>query len=363
MTDMYIGDIISVGCEPFYRLGATIEHLKRVGTLPPKDFHKWARICEHIIRHYNEGWADGFEYNIKYWEIWNEPDLDKNVPGKISPTWSGTTEQFFELYDVAAKHLKKCFPHLKIGGPAIAYDLDWADRFLAQLDAPLDFFSWHCYFRTFERLVNKSKDVRALLDRHGYTETESFLNEWNYVKGWDGDDFDFTIQAIKGLYGASFLGATMLSMQKSPTDMLMYYDAKPISGFCGLWATHGLAPLKGYYVLKMFGDLYRLGDEVKSETDDALHLCVGAATNGKEGAVMLTRFAELDDPQQTETVKVSLKGMPEGALVSLAVLDETHDGELVREEMFSTVDGAVYLKMEPAATALLRVVPNGAEME
>ncbi len=26
--------------------------------------------------HYNEGWAHGFELGIKYWGIWNEPDLD-----------------------------------------------------------------------------------------------------------------------------------------------------------------------------------------------------------------------------------------------------------------------------------------------
>ena len=63
---------------------------------------KWAEICEHIIRHYNEGWADGFYYNIEYWEIWNEPDN--------SQMWTGTPEEFYELYRVAANHLKSCFP-------------------------------------------------------------------------------------------------------------------------------------------------------------------------------------------------------------------------------------------------------------
>ena len=54
----------------FYRLGSKIEHnRKKYGTLVPKDPHKWAVICEHIIRHYNEGWADGFHLNMQYWEI------------------------------------------------------------------------------------------------------------------------------------------------------------------------------------------------------------------------------------------------------------------------------------------------------
>ena len=66
-TDKYIAQIVAAGTKPFYRLGASIEHGHKVGTQVPKDFAKWARICEHIIMHYNEGWADGFHYGIEYW--------------------------------------------------------------------------------------------------------------------------------------------------------------------------------------------------------------------------------------------------------------------------------------------------------
>ncbi|MBQ2668665.1 MAG: hypothetical protein IJF56_08585, partial [Clostridia bacterium] len=76
-TDLYLKQTIQYGTEPFYRLGSKIEHgVKKYGTVKPKDFQKWAEICEHIIRHYTEGWADGFHHTITYWEIWNEPDLD-----------------------------------------------------------------------------------------------------------------------------------------------------------------------------------------------------------------------------------------------------------------------------------------------
>lgn len=30
--------------------------------------------------HYNDGWADGFSYNITYWEVWKEPDLGNFLP-------------------------------------------------------------------------------------------------------------------------------------------------------------------------------------------------------------------------------------------------------------------------------------------
>ena len=113
LTDEYNERIMNAGTKVFYRLGNKIEHeSKRYGAIPPKDPHKWARICEHIIRHMNEGWADGHHYGIEYWEIWNEPDLHPQC-------WDGPEEQFFELFEIAARHLKACFPNLRIGGPAI----------------------------------------------------------------------------------------------------------------------------------------------------------------------------------------------------------------------------------------------------
>ena len=76
-TDLLLADLAKAKCEPIFRLGVTIEnyqHIRAYRIFPPADFEKWAKICEHIVRHYNEGWASGFHYDIKYWEIWNEPD-------------------------------------------------------------------------------------------------------------------------------------------------------------------------------------------------------------------------------------------------------------------------------------------------
>ena len=94
-TDESILCTLDAGTETFFRLGQSIEHqIKKHGTLPPKDFQKWAEICEHIILHYNYGWADGYKLGIKYWEIWNEPDLDPD-DSKNKRTWGGTQAQFF----------------------------------------------------------------------------------------------------------------------------------------------------------------------------------------------------------------------------------------------------------------------------
>lgn len=64
-TDVMIEAMYQYDLKPIFRLGVTIEnqcHIKPLRIIPPEDPAKWARICEHIIRHYNEGWADGFHY-------------------------------------------------------------------------------------------------------------------------------------------------------------------------------------------------------------------------------------------------------------------------------------------------------------
>lgn len=106
-TDLYLSDIETVGSKVFFRLGTSIEHGQKSGTFPPSDFIKWARICEHIIRHYTEGWANGFHMNIEYWEIWNEPEC-MNADGS-NPCWQGTSEQFIDFFITSIKHLKKRF--------------------------------------------------------------------------------------------------------------------------------------------------------------------------------------------------------------------------------------------------------------
>eukprot|EP00825_Cyclidium_porcatum_P040557 TRINITY_DN5154_c0_g1_i2.p4 TRINITY_DN5154_c0_g1~~TRINITY_DN5154_c0_g1_i2.p4 ORF type:complete len:167 (-),score=6.59 TRINITY_DN5154_c0_g1_i2:4-504(-) len=73
-TDDYIKGCIEGGTNIYYRLGASIEHSKKKYFVnPPENYAKWINIASNIIRHYTEGWANGFHFPILCWEIWNEP--------------------------------------------------------------------------------------------------------------------------------------------------------------------------------------------------------------------------------------------------------------------------------------------------
>ncbi|MBQ8356642.1 MAG: hypothetical protein IJX39_02420 [Clostridia bacterium] len=328
-TDNYMQMIEMAGTKVFYRLGNKIEHtVKKFGTLPPKDFKKWAVICEHIIRHYTEGWGNGFHMDIQYWEIWNEPDLDPDDSDN-KRTWGGTKAEFFELYHIAATHLKEKFPHLKIGGPAIAGKMDWAEDFLAQLKAPLDFFSWHIYAHEAEKVASKGQKVRQLLDKYGFTATESILNEWNYVLGWDKTNLRYSQRMQQGLKGAAFNLATMSLCQHGTVDMLMYYDARP-STWNGLFDHIDVSMrLKAYYSLFIFNELYKLKNAARVQTVGENGYAV-AAVNANEAAVTLCHYDDNDDAA-SKTFAIDLSGFAgeHGTELEIYLLDDTHDLALV----------------------------------
>ena len=342
-TDESILSCLEAGTKTFFRLGQTIEHqIKKHGIIPPKDFKKWAVICEHIIRHYNEGWANGYNLGIEYWEIWNEPD---NSPGN-SPTWGGTKAQFFDFYEVAAKHLKSCFPSLKIGGPSYSLYPNWLEDFLNEMrerGVEMDFISWHCYPSDPKEFTEINKEIARVIEKCGYGSAERILNEWNYVKNWT-DKYQYSINCIHGLKGASFVLGCICEAQRSGlVDMLMYYDTRP-SVFNGAFDYYTCRPLKGYYPLYWYGMFYDMSKEIPSDNriSDIYSIC-GVNEDGKILAA-LTYYNDNDDAEP-KSIKLDFG---KGGNYEVYLLDNDHDGELVNTtdklEFEMTVHSALLIK-------------------
>ncbi len=324
-SDVVLLDMQKAETKPFYRLGQSIEHqTKKYGIYPPVDYKKWAKICEHIIRHYNEGWADGYKMGIEYWEIWNEPDLDQ--PGdrwKTDPrTWGGTMEQFDKLYAVTAKHLKKCFPDLKIGGPAFAnprkYGPDFLD-YVKEKGAPLDFFSHHMYHRKPARIVEDVRIIRKMLDDKGFTGTESILNEWNYNRSWDEPD-RYSRRVRPTVKAAAFVAAVMCECQKEPLDMLMYYDLRPNTSWCGPWAPVVYDIRPPYWALYYWAELAEYGTQIGSTCDTGnIYTCAARSEDGSRIRLLVSRYHEDDAHNTPREVSVTL---PDGwSVVSARITD------------------------------------------
>ena len=351
VTDRLIQFTEDTGTEVYYRLGSRIEHqCKKYRTVAPTDFKKWAVVCEHIIRHDTEGWADGFHHKIEYWEIWNEPDLDAaGTPIEKNRTWGGTPEEFYEFYATVAEHLKACFPHLKIGGPGLAHRTgEWMDGFLERLTRdgkrlPLDFFSWHWYGTDTKKMLDRCHTVRQKLDAAGYTDTESHLGEWNYVADWGSKWLD-TVKDIIGPRGAAFTAACMCEGQNDPTmDMMQYYEVSPTT-MNGIFDFYTCKPIMGYWAIYGFSDLYELGSCVATESDDRDIYVTAAVGEGGESAALVCYYTN-DRDREEKPVEVEMDGT-----VEIYLTDESHSYELID----SQGGGRVTFTLKPNSFAVLK---------
>ncbi len=353
-TDKYVQQTFAVGTKPYYRLGAAIEHGYKYGTYPPKDFHKWARICENIIRHYTEGWGNGFNYDIEYWEIWNEPDCT-HTDGSNNPCWQGVMSQFIDFYEIAAKYLKAKFPHLKIGGPA--FTSSWHYEFIRpflkavkERNIPMDFYSFHGYMWSPTVVKELSDCAIETFKEAGLEKVEFHLNEWNYMRNWE-TSYSYSIRQIGKIKGASLVLGSMCVGQASDIDMMMYYDARP-SGFNGLFSPIFYEAMKPYYAFAFFRDVYKLGNAVACDAVND-NIFTVASTNGDESAIALTYFTP-EDTSEDQTVELDLSNIKPGATVQFYLLDEANDSVLIKEEK-ATENYSVTLNMKLFDCYLIKI--------
>ncbi len=306
-TDELMKSLVGTGAKPFFRLGVTIENSAKIrayNIYPPSDNLKWSKICERIIKHYNEGWANGYHFGIEYWEIWNEPDNDPEI--MQNHMWRGTKEQFFALYNVASKHLKKCFPDIKIGGygscgfyavnnsQAVAaansstkveyfleYFIDFL-KFVKENGCPFDFFSWHTYDYP-EKNVVYAEYARKKLDEYGFTNTENICNEWHLY-------FEYR----DTLKHAANNGAMLLGFQNSPLDLSTFYDASA-KGNYGMFNPFTHKPFPVYYSFMAFNELYKRGNQVELELNEEGIYAV-AAKDDNDGCIVIANITSNDLP-------------------------------------------------------------------
>lgn len=145
-VDQIYDHMLEIGVKPYVELsfmpGAMASSPDTVlwyrgNTSPPRRMSDWQKLIEALARHLVKRYGLS---EVAQWrfECWNEPNLN---------FWSGSRQQYFELYLHTAAALKSVSPRLQVGGPATAMMM-WIPEFLAycaQHRAPVDFVSSHIY--------------------------------------------------------------------------------------------------------------------------------------------------------------------------------------------------------------------------
>lgn len=275
-TDKMIASIKGIGAEVIFRLGRS----EGSNVDPPKDFDRYAEVARHIVLHYNKGWANGFRYDIRYWEVWNEPDL-----GRLF--WGGTAPEYFTLYEKIVRAVKKADRRALVGGPAISRPNDtnnpYLDDFLEHMRAkrvPLDFYSWHWYATDSadpQDLARIGQSIRTRLDKHGFRKTLSMVNEWNY---------GLMEPLPSDMHRASFITSSLIYMQRAPIDLAALYRADNVFG------PRGDTPHKTGYALIALGRMKDTPYALKMSGADDNGLAVQAARskNGDTVQVLISNY-------------------------------------------------------------------------
>ena len=342
------------GLDIFYRLGTSIEHSGNkihFNALIPEDFDKMAEIFAGTVRHYNRGWANGHKWNIKYWEIWNEPDgantmwclpngdgVDKKEQASLSPK---RREMFVKFFVTVLKRLKTEFgDEIKVGGPALCwYREDWFRPLLArckEVGVAPDFISWHGYENDPMKYNRDAEKARALCDEFGFTKCELIVNEWHYFGHGDYNWTDLQRcsdpkvkqriwtgpRSHNGIRSACFTLATLANLQRSKLDQAYYYGCRH-TGSWGFKDEHQ-AKYKVYYALKMFGDLIQKYPVICSvQTEDPAYTAFAVkSANGAKKALLVVDYSGRREPGT-----ISVKGVDPNADATITLLDHTHDLE------------------------------------
>jgi len=346
-----------LGHDIFFRLGTSIEHSGskvHFNSLIPEDFDKVAEVFAGTVRHYNKGWANGHAWNIKYWEIWNEPDGCNNMwcLPEGDEDWTAVTPEdkakkqkrrdlFVKFFVTCLKRIKSEFPDVKVGGPAMCSMSDWYFRALLKACkdegiAP-DFISWHHYVENPIDMMWATQQARRLCDEFGFKDCELIINEWHYFsysdydwgklrsadpqvvrKVWSGP------RSHNGIDSSCFNLAALSLAQTSKLSQFYYYGCRNI----GSWGYMDFFKQK----YKVFSGLCLFGDFVKSykrlcaakgsDPNGAPIVTVlgGKSTDGKKRAVLVSDYRV-----RTNELVVAVQGVPAGAKVTARVHDYTHD--------------------------------------
>lgn len=133
----------------------------------PADMAAWEQINYEYAHHWRERGR-----RVKYYEIWNEPDLQPVF-------FDGTMEDFFEIYKYGVRGIKRADPDALVGGPAISFDQAWIVPFLAYVKEqglPLDFFSYHTYGNPAETVSEIRSVLQSVPD---FADIDILLTEYN----------------------------------------------------------------------------------------------------------------------------------------------------------------------------------------
>ena len=329
--------LLSIGMRPVVELGFMPEMLAsgreivfhyRGNVTPPADYGAWGTLIGRLVTHWVERYGI-VEVRQWFFEVWNEP----NLPA----FWTGTRDDYFELYGHTARAIKTVDASLRVGGPATAMTA-WVSELLDYCEKnrlPADFISTHLYptdplgfegADTEEQLANSPRDFmrdRAKLVRDQARGRPVYFTEWNISSNprdhYHDEPFAAAYVARIALETDAFVeGYSYWTFSDIFEEN--YFPSVPFHGGFGLLNLHGV-PKPAYRAFQL---LHQLGTErlPVAGTHDTVDVWV--VRKDRSLTVFLTNHAQPRHDIGTQHVEVYLTDASEPLAATLERIDEDH---------------------------------------
>lgn len=283
--DEVFDEMLDVGIRPFVELSFTPNAMAsgtktvfwwRGNITPPADYDEYYAFIRAAVEHWQARYGRD-ELESWFFEVWNEPDL--------GIFFTGTMEDYFKIYDTAARAIKDVSETYRVGGPATS-EHHWIAEFIEHClteKIPVDFLSTHTYgvegaideFGTDLHILLDDPDyipnsvaaTRALIDSTALAGIPLYYTEWSSSYTSRDNLHDSYVNAPYILYNLKRLtGVTDAMSYWTFTDIFEEAGPPPtpFHGGFGLMNMHGLKK-PTYFAYKF---LNMLGDD-EFENDDA----------------------------------------------------------------------------------------------
>ena len=342
-TDESMEDFSTYAKNKIYTLGAPRELFEpHIYCTVPKDYEKWAEVACNIVRHYNEGLWDGYRYGIGYLEIWDSPDM--------KGCWDGTPEEYYALYEVAARAIKRMDPTLKVGGASFALAdergfgfLEGFLRFVTERGLPLDFVTFKAFDSDPNGASYRAARVRGLLLAYGLS-PEIFLTGYGCVD--EAADQRERFRHLRDMRGACYLSGTMMEMQRQGIDASILFDMRTDGMYTAVLDWYGDLQ-KPAYALFAYKELYDLGAEVATSG----HGLSVLASKGDAGRAAILVSV---DGGERERCEILARGL--GAFrATYKTLDGGHDLSVTKTEEYGDGDAVLAVEAHGESVFLIEI--------
>lgn len=306
--------ILEIGMKPFVELSFTpstmTDEEKTVfwwkGNInPPRSWEVYHQFVQAFTQHLTDRYGEE-EVKTWYFEVWNEPNLHF--------FFSGTQEEYFEMYKQAVTAVRNVCNDYVVGGPATA-GVGWIPETIEygiKNNVPVDFISTHAY------------NVSGFLDEFGKGNLTMLKNPNDVVnqinKGYDqiqaseNSDVEYHITEWSSSYSprdpvhdtyqnATFVLNTLKQLEEKTTSMSYWVftdifeesdvPQTPFHGGFGLMNMQGIKK-PTYFVYEY---LNQLGDTELVNTDKDSWVC----KQGNNVQVLLWDFSYPDQQDMNNT--------------------------------------------------------------